>query len=57
MYIGHYLYSFHAHGTLFCALSVRKFTVDKKFNSLHNLTMSDVEFHSNEVDHYNVRAY
>ena len=23
MYIGHYLYSFHAHGTLFCALSVR----------------------------------
>ena len=23
IYIGHYLYSFHAHGTLFCALSVR----------------------------------
>ena len=28
MYIGHYLYSFHAHGTLFCALSVRTITLD-----------------------------
>ena len=33
-------------------LRASEFTVDKKFNSLHNLTMSDVEFHSNEVDHY-----
>ena len=36
MYIGHYLYSFHAHGTLFCALSVRTISFKMKKSTGHD---------------------